>query len=161
MSSRPGAAEMEVEQLSLTQLKNETVRLEREAKKIEERRAAVRERMNQIISENKKAAAAAAKKRSYSQYQEQHQDLPQQLHCRTEGCTAEVYKNGACLQHHKRPMCSVKGCLSSIQRAGLCEKHGDYIRKRCSVPGCNKQARKGGVCYPRKCFFSFLILILD
>ena len=138
-AKRQKIEDVDVDQLDLSQLKSEKVRLGKEFAIIASRMRAVDERMNEIISMNR---AGGARKKTLTS-QEDGSEC-----CQTEGCSNKVYKNGRCQKHTKRPICSAEGCTNNVQRAGLCQRHGDYISKRCKHEGCSKHAQsKSGLCY--------------
>lgn len=155
--------EEDVEQLNLSQLKSETVRLEKAAvrletmaDRLEARKTAVRERMERIIATNRgtPGRAGGGPKRGASPCREVPPHDPQRPRkkfrpqCTTLGCTNIVAREGLCERHgtfiSKR--CAHAGCALHVQSGGLCYRHG-AAAKPCSVAGCTNKVQRKGLCY--------------
>eukprot|EP00579_Thalassiosira_antarctica_P028377 CAMPEP_0202007812 /NCGR_PEP_ID=MMETSP0905-20130828/12187_1 /ASSEMBLY_ACC=CAM_ASM_000554 /TAXON_ID=420261 /ORGANISM="Thalassiosira antarctica, Strain CCMP982" /LENGTH=212 /DNA_ID=CAMNT_0048565829 /DNA_START=28 /DNA_END=666 /DNA_ORIENTATION=+ len=114
------AANRDIDQLNLTQLEHERVRLAARA-------TAVQERITHLLATGKRPRTK----------------------CNVTGCTNIAQKGGVCRTHgapcnHKR--CSSEGCNNKSQRGGVCYTHGAPY-KLCLIEGCTSKVQQGGLCF--------------
>lgn len=139
--------EEDVEQLSLSQLKSESVRLDKAVARLETRRAAVRERIGRLVLENR--VAAHGTKRRARPGQKGQLRPKYRLLCAALGCDNHVARAGLCIRHgdHAGRRCEHSGCALYAQGGGRsCYQHG-ATAKQCSVEGCVNRVQRRGVCY--------------
>jgi len=139
------AVNRDIEQLNMTQLEHEAIRLEA-------RLRAVKGRIVHLMATpgkrcRKRCSAEgctnAAQKAGVCRT---HGAPRSSRRCSHEGCTNQIQSEGVCYRHGaKYKLCSIEGCRNKIQQGGLCCKHGAKVKK-CSHEGCENNAAKRGHC---------------